>query len=52
VVLNPGAGREIVAWRSSDVQAWKDSRPQRSAHVITERAYAKRRRPKKLGRPE
>jgi predicted DNA-binding transcriptional regulator AlpA len=27
VVLNPGAGRRYVAWRSSEVQAWIDSRP-------------------------
>ena len=50
VVLNPGARREIVAWRERDVREWKDSRPQRLANPITPNAY-KRHQPKLLRRP-
>ena len=33
VVLNPGALREIVAWRERDYLNWKADRPQRQAKV-------------------
>jgi predicted DNA-binding transcriptional regulator AlpA len=51
VVLNPGARREIVAWRERDIREGKDSRPQRLAQPITEAAYEKARRKRKLRRP-
>lgn len=52
VVLNPGAGREIVAWPESVYRAWKAALPVRQAKVITDKAYEKRRKPKpKLTRP-
>src|SRR5215469_6358520 len=44
VVLNAGVGgREIVAWRESEVRAWMAALPQRKARPVSERAYAARR---------
>ena len=52
VVLNPGARREIVAWRERDVREWKNSRPQRQAKPITENAYKRQPKRKLIQRPK
>ena len=43
IVLNPGQRWEIVGWRRSDIQQWIDTRPQRLAKPVTQRAYEARR---------
>ena len=44
LILNPGAKRELVAWRESDYLSWRDSLPQR---VATPTTPAGRGRPRK-----
>lgn len=43
VILNPGQKREIKAWREDEVQQWIDTRPQRLAVPVTQKAYEARR---------
>ena len=51
-VYNPGVKREIVGWEEDDVKQWKDSRPQRQAKPITEKAYKRGPKPPFMRRPK
>jgi predicted DNA-binding transcriptional regulator AlpA len=51
IILNPGAGREIIAWRLRDVLAWIESRPQRQAQVISLAPYQQKGRRRKRKPP-
>ena len=55
VVLNPGADREIKAWREDTYEEWKASRPTRMARPARRSPYPTRPHPKKpkgIGRPK
>ena len=53
VVLNPGSLREIKAWRESDYEQWKASRPQRMAKPARRSPYPTGpRKPKMIRRPQ
>jgi predicted DNA-binding transcriptional regulator AlpA len=39
LVLNAGQSREIVAWRLSDYEAWRQGLPQRMAHSARKSPY-------------